>query len=212
MKILFIGNSFTGRNNLPDMLNQIAALSSSPVAIETEQNLVNGASLRLHWNAGKALDAIQSQPWDYIVLQEQSTLPIKNAGRFHENVRLFDTEIKKVGSRTALYLTWARRDVPETQKALTEGTTSIARELDALLIPVGHAWQMALNLKAELPLFDKDGSHPTATGSYLAACVFYATLCGGNTEKLPLPPTVKVEADNLGVVHKAVHQTICSFR
>ena len=49
-----------------------------------------GASLRRHWNGGEAPKAIKDGHYDYVVLQEQSTLPIKNAKRMHENVRLFD--------------------------------------------------------------------------------------------------------------------------
>jgi hypothetical protein len=40
-----------------------------------------GASLRKHLNAGEALKAIQAGQYDCVVLQEQSTLPIKNAKR-----------------------------------------------------------------------------------------------------------------------------------
>ena len=44
---------------------------------------------------------IRSGGYDYVVLQEQSTLPIKNATRMHENVELFDQLVKKGGSKTA---------------------------------------------------------------------------------------------------------------
>jgi hypothetical protein len=34
-------------------------------------------------------------------------------------------------------------------------------------------------------LYDKDGSHPTAAGTYLAACVFYGALWERTPEGLP---------------------------
>ena len=74
-----------------------------------------GASLRTHWNAGEALTAIREGGYDAVVLQEQSTLPVKNAVRMHENVRLFDTAIEAAGATTLLYMTWARRNAPESQ-------------------------------------------------------------------------------------------------
>jgi hypothetical protein len=46
------------------------------------------ASLRTHWHAGKAPTTIQDGQDDHVVLPEQSTLPVKNAPRMHENVRL----------------------------------------------------------------------------------------------------------------------------
>ncbi|MCL4866076.1 MAG: hypothetical protein KJZ47_09305, partial [Gemmatimonadales bacterium] len=48
------------------------------------------------------------------------------------------------------------------------------------LIPAGEAWQAAWRIDATLPLYDVDGFHPSAQGTYLAALVmlqrFYPTL------------------------------------
>ena len=174
LKILFIGNSFTARNDVPGTVARLAAAAGQKV--EPKLISVGGASLRTHWNKGDAPAAIATGGFDHVVLQEQSTLPIKNAQRFHENVRLFDDAIKKAKSKTVLYLTWARKHAPDTQKALTEACTSIARETGATLVPAGVAWQRFGSKHDKPVLHDKDGSHPTPAGSYLAAAVFFAVL------------------------------------
>ena len=46
---------------------------------------------------------LAKQSWNYVVLQEQSTLPVKNPGRYHENVRLFAPEIARRGADGALF-------------------------------------------------------------------------------------------------------------
>ena len=179
-RILFIGNSFTARNDLPGLIAHLAGLRGQTI----EHRLISagGASLRAHWNAGEALKAIKEGRFDYVVLQEQSTLPIKNAKRMHESVRLFDEVIKAAKSKTVLYMTWARQHAPESQQAITDAYTRIGRELDATVIPVGHVWQAFLR-KHDLPvLHDKDGSHPTLAGSYLGACVFLGLLLKENPE------------------------------
>src|SRR5438093_11074913 len=81
-----------------------------------------------------------------VVLQEQSTLPVKNAKRMHENVRLFDEAIKAAGARTLLYMymSWARKNAPESQQAITDAYVGIGRELSATVVPVGLAWQRFL--------------------------------------------------------------------
>src|SRR5207249_32270 len=107
---------------------------------------------------------------------EQSTLPIKNAKRMHENVRLFDGAIRAADAQMVLYMTWARRHAPETQQALTDAYTSIGRELGATVVPVGVAWQRFLGKHDRPVLHDADQSHPTLAGSYLAACVFLTVL------------------------------------
>ncbi|MBS1810352.1 MAG: SGNH/GDSL hydrolase family protein [Acidobacteria bacterium] len=174
--ILFIGNSFTARNDVPGMIAQLAAARGH----QLQHQLISagGASLRMHWNKGEAQQAMKQTRYDYVVLQEQSTLPIKNAARMHENIRLFDQAIKESGAKTALYLTWARQNATEAQEAITKAYTTVGEELDATVIPVGVAWQNFLRHNQSPVLHDKDLSHPTLAGSYLAACVFFAVLFG----------------------------------
>jgi len=184
LKVLFIGNSFTARNDLPRLVAQLAAAAGH--ALDHTLLSIGGASLRTHWNKGEALKEIQSGGYDVVVLQEQSTLPVKNATRMHENVRLFDGAIRAAGARTALYLTWARRHAPGSQRAITDAYTSIGQELKATLIPVGIAWEKFLATHDQPVLHDKDGSHPSAAGSYLAACVFFDVLFGAAApDRLP---------------------------
>jgi hypothetical protein len=174
VRILFIGNSFTQRNGLPELLAAMAA--EREVRVEHDLISAGGASLRRHWNAGKAKQAIRTGGYDYVVLQEQSTLPVKNAQRMGETVRLFDEWIRQAGSQTALYLTWAREHAPESQQAITEAYQSLGKELRAAVVPVGVAWQQVLAKHDGLILYDRDQSHPSLAGTYLAACVFLATL------------------------------------
>lgn len=176
MRILFIGNSFTARNNVPQLIAQMAGACGK----QFDHRLIQagGASLRMHWNKGDAQRAIRETRFDYVVLQEQSTLPAKNPQRMHENIRLFDEAIKDSGAKTALYLTWARQNAPETQSAITNAYTTIGEELGAKVVPVGIAWQNFLRKHTQPVLHDKDQSHPSLAGSYLAACVFFAVLFG----------------------------------
>jgi len=176
MRVLFIGNSFTARNDVPGLIAQLATARGKRL----EHRLISagGASLRMHWNKGEAQRDIARTRYHHVVLQEQSTLPIKNARRMHENVRLFDEAIRASGASTVLYLTWARVSAPATQEAITSAYTSIGSELGAVVVPAGIAWQRFLRKHRQPVLHDKDGSHPTLAGSYLAACVFFAVLFG----------------------------------
>lgn len=174
LKVLFIGNSFTARNDLPGLIAQLAAARGK--SLQHRLISAGGASLRQHWNAGKALKEIENGHYDYVVLQEQSTLPIKNVERMHENVRLFDEAIRAAGAATALYMTWARQHAPESQQVITDAYIHIGQELGATIVPVGLAWQRFLSKHDQPDLHDRDQSHPTLAGSYLAACVFLAVL------------------------------------
>jgi hypothetical protein len=141
---------------------------------------VGGASLRTHWNAGRAAKAIATGRYEYVVLQEQSTLPVKNSLRMAENVRLFDEAIRQAGSQTVLYMTWARQHAPESQSKIADVYNSTGDELGAIVVPVGSVWQDFLARHDQPVLYDRDQSHPTLAGSYLAACVFLASLLKAN--------------------------------
>jgi len=174
LKVLFVGNSFTARNDLPGLITRLARARGRVL----EHRLIHagGASLRAHWNAGVAAEAIRDGGYDAVVLQEQSTLPVTNAARMHENVRLFDGAITAAGAKTVLYMTWARLNAPDSQTAITDAYTAVGEELGATVAPVGVAWQRFIRENDRPVLHDRDQSHPTVAGSYLAACVFLAAL------------------------------------
>ena len=201
VKILFIGNSFTQRNNLPALLAAIAAERS--LRINSELISVGGASLRTHWNAGKAGRAIAIGGYDYVVLQEQSTLPVKNAQRMAENARLFDDAIRRAKSETVLYMTWAREHAPETQQAIADAYNSIGKELGAIVVPVGLAWQNFLSNHKKPALYDRDQSHPTLAGSYLAACTFLGALLKENPTGIESGPDILDEQERLALQRAA---------
>lgn len=97
VKIIFIGNSYTYRNNLPSLLTQLAASTGKPKTLETQMVAVGGATLQSHWENSQTLEVVRQGSWNYVVLQEQSMLPIIEPLTMHQYATLFDNEIKKVG-------------------------------------------------------------------------------------------------------------------
>lgn len=176
IKMLFIGNSYTYVNNLPSLLTQLAASTGKPKTLETQMVAVGGATLQSHWENAQALEVLKHGSWNYVVLQEQSMLPIIEPLTMYQYATLFDAEIKKAGANTVFFLTWARQNTPETQRNLTDAYMSITRQLDAIVAPVGIAWQKAREEDSNIIFYEADGSHSNLLGSYMAACVFYAIL------------------------------------
>lgn len=173
-RILFVGNSFVSRNDLPSMIEDLA--KSAGHRVQSESIVAGGASLRRHVNSGAIARTLTHCRWDQVVLQEQSTLPIKNPTRYHENVRAVHALTSAAGARIVLYMTWARRSAPATQQQLAAAVLAIGAEISAAVAPAGQAWQAVLKDHPEIDLYAADGSHPTAAGSWLAACVLYRTL------------------------------------
>ena len=200
-RILFIGNSYTSRNQLPRLLADLAAEAARPTRVEFDLVFAGGASLKRHWNAGIAQERLGRQSWNYVVLQEQSTLPVKNPARYHENVRLFAPEIARRGAKMALYLTWSRQQAPDTQDRISAAVEAIAAEVDALVVPVGIAWRTVTATHSDMQLYTDDGSHPTVAGSYLAACVFLATLFGEAPRGFLVSDALRLDRGVAAVLH-----------
>jgi hypothetical protein len=59
---------------------------------------------------------------------------------------------------------------------LRDAYLRIADSAHAAVSPVGVAWKYVRDNYPVINLYQQDGSHPSLTGSYLAACVFYSAL------------------------------------
>ena len=134
-RILFVGNSFTARNNLPGLLSQLVE-SGGKGAMEWKLASAGGASLRQHFNKG-------------------------DAARMADNVRDLNALVGQASARTILYMTWARADAPETQTAISAAYANSGQQVDATVVPAGLAWQLYLVQEPQIVLHDKDGSHLT---------------------------------------------------
>lgn len=176
LRVLFIGNSYTFYNDMPQQLRQLTLSGGELRVAQVERVVVGGRNLKQHWEDSVARAAIAKGSWDYIVLQEHSLGALQAPDTMRKYMRLFDAEIRNSGAQTILYMTWARQLKPESQREITRVYTSIGRELGALVVPVGLAWEQVQRRYPTLVLFDPDGTHPNAKGSYLAACVFYSSL------------------------------------
>src|SRR5436190_8341656 len=86
-------------------------------------------------------------------------------------------------------MTWARKGQGEKQKLITKAYTGIGQEIGATVIGAGKAWEAFMRRHKTPVLHDKDGSHPTLAGSYLAACAVFAGLFAGAVDEVG----VKVE-------------------
>jgi len=185
LKILFVGNSYTYCNELPRLLEALAEAADDVPSLATDQITPGGCTLQRHWTETGARAAIARRRHDLVVLQEHSTRPITDPWLTEKFAGLLHKEIKAAGAETVFYLTWAREHLPETQRHLTDTYRRIARACGARVAPVGEAWKRALRARPDLVLHAPDHSHPNRKGSYLAACVFFASLFGRSPAGLP---------------------------
>jgi hypothetical protein len=185
-RVFFIGNSYTAVNDLPTVFSDLAW--SGGHRVETGVRAPGGATLLDHSHSSDTKDALASSQWDIVVLQEQSEIPSVESLRqtfFYPGARDLVPLIRDGGAHPMFFVTWAHRngwpinrlpDYSSMQSALDDGYLFIAHEQNAALAPVGVAWASVVSQGGETGLWQDDGSHPTAKGTYLAAAVFYASV------------------------------------
>jgi len=193
-RVLFLGNSYTYVNDLPSTFDQLAQSGGRPVAVAMVAN--GGETLADHSASSDSLGKIAAGGWTYVVLQEQSETPTTPAGRDYYTypaARTLASAVESAGATPILFMTWAHRDglaslglptYESMQQQIDAGYLDVAQELGVPVAPVGFTWYIVRHDHPDIGLWADDGSHPSTAGTYLAACVFYASIFGQSPEGL----------------------------
>lgn len=97
MRILMLGNSFTSANHMPDIL---AKLTGAEVVQHTRGGARLAEQLNPKTKMGKRTqEALQSQKWDFVILQEMSNGPISSKKSFLENAGKLCGQIRENGAK-----------------------------------------------------------------------------------------------------------------
>jgi hypothetical protein len=193
-EVLFVGNSYTYVNDLPNLVKQIA-LSFGDTLVH-ESSTPGGSNFNAHSTNTQTLNKINQQQWDYVVLQAQSQEPSLPPSYVNTNVLpaaqvLIDAiESNSLCTEPLFFMTWGRKfgdasncvAYPPVCTYLGMQERLRTRYLDMTFIhdascsPVGMAWKKSIEIDSTLNLYSSDNSHPSIYGSYLAACTFYASI------------------------------------
>jgi hypothetical protein len=187
-RVLFVGDSYTYVNDLPTTFANLAWSAGERVDTQTLAN--GGETLAGHVADAATASTIDAQTWNTVVLQDQSENPASAAYRQSEMypaATQLVALIRHAGAQPLLFLTWGHQSgwpqdglptYATMQAAVDQGYVGLGAELDVPIAPVGAAWQTVVSAHASPELWQGDGVHPTTAGTYLAACVFFATIFG----------------------------------
>lgn len=191
MNALFLGNSYTAYNNLPQLIADCA--SSTGRSLTFEANTPGGQTFEGHTNNSTSINLIAQGDWDFVVLQEQSQLPSFPEFQVEQDVFPFAEELNDTilhfneCAETVFYMTWGRENGDSQNCAnwppvctyegmddlLQQRYRQMALDNQAILSPAGALWRSIRANHPEIDLYASDGSHPSAAGSYAAAVCFY---------------------------------------
>jgi len=177
LNFLFLGNSLTSVNNIPEAFKRIAAAEGRTITYTTYAP--GGKWLDQHNVDATTNSLINGGGWDYVVLQEQSTRSIVNYPAFVNAVIALNGKIQAVGAETLLYENWALTSWTASFPSYEIAFNSAAIASCTICLPAGNAWWDIFDNHNSwwLPLY-LDDRHPSTRGAYLTACVFYSMIFG----------------------------------
>ena len=196
LSVLFLGNSYTSYNNLPQLVQSLSSSEGKTLIIDS--NMPGGMTVSGHVNNATSIAKISEGNWDYVVIQEQSQIPSIDYYRYNDmypamtSLKLLIEQYNPC-AKIITYMTWGRRfggqqcdptntycspvfvDFNHMQDSLTSAYTEISDILNIQCAPVGVTWQNVLN-DTTLILHSNDNSHPNIDGSYVAALSIYSSI------------------------------------
>jgi PKD repeat protein len=193
-RILFVGNSYIGVNDLPSVLNQLCIKSGHTEFINSV--VVGGATLANHWANPAVLSTISAGDWDYIIFQAQSQEPSFSPGQVATQTMPYAKSLDSFAKaknqcvQVMYYMTWGRKfgdasncasyppicTYAGMQARLRDSYVQMAKDNKSNVCPAGVVWQKIRDTDSTIELYDADQSHPSITGTYLVACTFYSSI------------------------------------
>lgn len=188
LKVLFVGNSYTYMNNLPQIISIIS--DNCDTKLITQKSCSGGARIKDHWQGNRGLrtkELISVGNYDIVVLQGQSREPINERDSLIKYSSLFCELIKEKGGKPYFFANWSRKKEPQNQKVIHDVYRSLALNTGAECVSVGLSWEMAKKARPGIELYSFDGSHPSELGTFLTGCMFVNSILNKLPEELASP-------------------------
>jgi len=222
--ILFVGNSYlyygdsvhnhvrrmvaaAGINDSGDLTYKSATVGGAAIFDHNIDHLLNPSSLRV------------DRPFEVVILQGGSAAPLSDERRqrFMDTTKAFSKKIKQAGGETVLYMTPAyvkphAKFRPGMIRDIASLYIEAGNEIDALVIPVGLAFEAAYRLKPNMQLHKSfDGSHPSIEGTYLAAATVFASIYGVSPVGSSYDYYGVIDAETALFLQKVAQDTVSQF-
>ncbi|MDX1506855.1 MAG: SGNH/GDSL hydrolase family protein [Woeseiaceae bacterium] len=224
-RILFVGNSYLYYNDsLHNHVSRIAAEVGPYDADDYKYKSATIGGARLsHHNIDSLLDPGRlgiDEPFELVILQGGSgeVLTARNRARFRESAIEMSEKIRATGAEVALYMTHAyvapdKRYEPNLLNDKIQPTyVAVGNELNALVIPVGLAFERAYKKRPDIVLHKTfDGTHPSLLGTYLAACVVYQSVYGSSTVGIEYDYFGAIDAEDARFLQQIADESVREF-
>ena len=177
MRVLFIGNSHTYFNDMPETF---AKMCRKLTGKRPEVTMIAYSERSLDWHLKEYFAiryAILYGKFDYCVIQQQAH-PFPDPEETWKAVKRITDLCGTRNVMPVLFMTWAEKAKPENAPLMSRCYRRLARRHHALLAPIGELFQQFRG--TDIELYWQDGEHASPYGSYLTAAALAALLAGAD--------------------------------
>ncbi|MGE0557437.1 MAG: DUF4886 domain-containing protein [Burkholderiales bacterium] len=223
-RVLFVGNSYLYYgDSLHNHVGRLAVAGNPALAkaLQYKSATIGGANLA-HHNIDHLTEPGRigvKEPFELVILQDGSAAPLSEKRRAlsMEKIREYSELIRKRGGQVALYMNHVyvpphKQAKPENIRLTEAHYLAAGNAVKALIIPVGLAFEEAYRRKPDMKLHkDFDGTHPELIGTYLAACVVYASIYGKSPVGNSYDYYGKVSKEDAAFLQQVAEDTVKKF-
>ncbi|MDD6189552.1 MAG: hypothetical protein PUB32_08255 [Clostridiales bacterium] len=186
MRVLFIGNSHTFFNDMPQTFKLLAESAGVP----TEVAMIAHGGKPLSWHLKEAVEirfALLYGRYDYVIVQQAAhTPPVPpSPEETLKDVLTIQEMARTVGAEVIPTVIWAERHAPEHQSEMNRGYNLIMENSDMRCSPAGQVFMAVKNEHPEIDMYFEDGAHCSPYGSYAVACCVFSQVFERSPEGLP---------------------------
>ncbi len=178
-KILFIGNSLTYTNNLPELVRHKAKLRG--IFIRTKMIAFPNYAIGDHWNDGKVQKQIASKKYDFVIIQQGPSSQPDGKKMLIEYGEKYSALCRNNNVKLSYFMVWSSKTYFNTFKGVINNYREAAKINDAILCPVGEVWKEYFERTNNYDYYGSDGFHPSPKGSQVAADVIVEYLFSEGT-------------------------------
>ncbi|NNJ89574.1 MAG: SGNH/GDSL hydrolase family protein [Eudoraea sp.] len=167
ISVLFIGNSLTASNDLPQLVENTA--KQKGVVIKTKMIAFPNYAIMDHWNDGKIQKEIERNHYDFVILQQGPSSQQDGREILIKFGKLYSDLCKDNDSKLVYFMVWPSLRYYHTFKDVIKNHKDAASINDAILCPVGEVWKKHFDATQNFDYYSSDGFHPSEKGSRKAA-------------------------------------------
>ena len=183
MKVLFIGNSHTFYNDMPQIFKNICDEKGKDVQVQMQA--FGGKTYGWHYGQLTELRfALLHGGFDYIVMQQAAHSPCPSKEETLEDAGKIIELARKCGVTPIQTMPWAEKRDPDHQKGMYDIYHTLSEKYDVKLAFAGNVFEDVFYNHPEIDMYWKDGEHASPYGSYTIAMAVFSAIFGESVKGL----------------------------